>query len=263
MSVYVRFKMKGGFDMITNFEVYKDILKVFTDSKEYPCFYLSSDAEELLGQYRWGSHRKGYGYITAIKDRQLHYLQDELYRFYNGEYSKGYLYFMNGVLIDCTDNNLEEVPVQDTYTGVPRGYEIYRHMGIKKAYRPYIMVDGVEFAPYDKTYSEDEACIMQHKLETEWLKENFGVGILFNFFKYRKGSEDILDEEYTGRISAEEAVYKHIMRYADNAWYYLRFGLQGYFKDNKIPEPDYYLDDEGHMVHPDTHRHLCPIHDYA
>lgn len=250
--------------MITNFEAYGDILKVFTDSKEMPYFYLPSDAEELLGQYRWGAHKKGYGYVTAIKDRYLHYLQDELYRFYNGGYCRGCIYFMNGVLTDCTDNNLEEVPVTDNYTGIPRGYEVYRHMGIKKAYRPYIMVDGAGYTPYGKTYSEAEACIMQNRLETEWLEGNFsGASILFDFFRYRKGSEDILDGEYTGRISAEEAVYKHIMRYADNAWYYLRFGLQEYFKDNKIPEPDYYLDEEGHMVHPDTHRRLCPIRDYA
>ena len=218
--------------MITNFEAYGDILKVFTDSKEMPYFYLPSDAEELLGQYRWGAHKKGYGYVTAIKDRYLHYLQDELYRFYNGGYCRGCIYFMNGVLTDCTDNNLEEVPVTDNYTGIPRGYEVYRHMGIKKAYRPYIMVDGAGYTPYGKTYSEAEACIMQNRLETEWLEGNFsGASTLFVSFH--------------------------------NAWYYLRFGLQEYFKDNKIPEPDYYLDEEGHMVHPDTHRRLCPIRDYA
>lgn len=38
------------------------------------------------------------------------------------------------------------------------------------------------------------------------------------------------------------------MRYADNAWVYLRFGLQQYFKDNHIAVPSYILNEEGLMV---------------
>ena len=39
-----------------------------------------------------------------------------------------------------------------------------------------------------------------------------------------------------------------IIRYADNAWVYLRFGLQQYFKDNHIAVPSYTLNEEGLMV---------------
>ena len=64
-----------------------------------------------------------------------------------------------------------------------------------------------------------------------------------------------MDDERTGKISADEAVYKHIMRYADNAWVYLRFGLQQYFKDNHITVPSYTLNEEGLMV--DANNRYC------
>ena len=82
---------------------------------------------------------------------------------------------------------------------------------------------------------------------------------MFNFLKYRRGSEDILDLERTGQISEEEAIYRHVLRYADNAWYYYRYGLEQYFRENHIPVPDFDLDSQGFMVDKITRKHLCPF----
>ena len=82
---------------------------------------------------------------------------------------------------------------------------------------------------------------------------------MFDFKKYRRGSEDILDLERTGKISEEEATYRHILRYADNAWFYLRYNLEDYFRQYHIPVPKYSLDTQGFMVHLITNQRLCPF----
>ena len=48
------------------------------------------------------------------------------------------------------------------------------------------------------------------------------------------------------------------MKYADNAWYYYRYNLEQYFKDNHIAIPDFKLDNQGFMIHPVTGERLCP-----
>ena len=65
--------------------------------------------------------------------------------------------------------------------------------------------------------------------------------------------------ERTGRISEEEAVYHHVCRYADNAWFYYRYNLTEYFRDNHLKVPDYAIDEEGYMTHPITGQKLCPL----
>lgn len=49
------------------------------------------------------------------------------------------------------------------------------------------------------------------------------------------------------------------MRYVDNAWYYYRFNLKEYYKDNHIGMPAYDLNSDGLMYHPITGKRLCPI----
>ena len=72
---------------------------------------------------------------------------------------------------------------------------------------------------------------------------------MYSFLKDRRKDIDILDLERTGQISEDEAVYRHVLRYADNAWYLYRYNLFEYFKDNNIPIPVYAIDDEGFMTH--------------
>ena len=60
-------------------------------------------------------------------------------------------------------------------------------------------------------------------------------------------------------LSKGETTYHRILRYIDNAYFYLRYGLQDYFKDSHISVPQYRLDTEGFMVHPITGKKLCPF----
>ena len=108
--------------------------------------------------------------------------------------------------------------------------------------------------------TEDEACTGQNYIEQVWLRRKLGNDwYMFDFKKYRRGSEDIIDLERTGQISEEEATYRHILRYSDNAWYMLRYDLEQYYKDNHIPIPEYRLDESGFMIHPITGQKLCPF----
>ena len=68
-----------------------------------------------------------------------------------------------------------------------------------------------------------------------------------------------MDLERTGQISEDEAVYRHVLRYADNAWYLYRYNLFEYYKDNNIPIPVYAIDDEGFMTHHITGQRLYPL----
>ena len=100
------------------------------------------------------------------------------------------------------------------------------------------MIDGKQYRPYSVVKREDNACTTQNYLEQVYLREKLGTQYyMFDFKKYRRGSQDILDLERTGQISEEEAIYQHIRRYSSNAWYYFRFGLQDYFQQYRIPIP--------------------------
>lgn len=81
---------------------------------------------------------------------------------------------------------------------------------------------------------------------------------MYDFLKDRRHALDLLELERTGQITAEEATYRHVLRYAGNAWYFYRYGLQEYFKDNNIPIPTYGLDEQGFMVDTITGNRLCP-----
>lgn len=84
---------------------------------------------------------------------------------------------------------------------------------------------------------------------------------MYNFLEDRRNDLDILDLERTGVLSHEESIYKHVLRYAkDNAWYYYRYNLVKYFKDNHIPAPKFITDEQGFMRHPVTNKLLCPFY---
>lgn len=161
--------------------------------------------------------------------------------------------------IDNCDSNLNLVSnQQNQYNNFTKGYTYVKNFGFK----PRVKINLETIYPYGQVKrTEDEACILQRKLETEWLQEQLGSDVYcFDIFEYRRGSLDILDLERTGQISHEEANYRHILKYADNAWYYLRYDLQDFFKEHHISVPEYSLDADGFMIDKITGKKLCPFY---
>lgn len=232
-----------------------DILKVILKStKNFPdgaCFYCDSCDEELVRQYTWFLHNRKQPYIVAVIGS---FYSQQILRFHREKannilnYYPDYINHINGVEFDNANRNLDVVTVQQNNWCRPsKGYKI-----VGRSFRSCIAVNSYDI--YGKCVpTEVEACISVYQLEMQY--ENYH----YDFMKDRRHDLDILDLERTGKISEEEAVYRHVLRYADNAWYYHRYSLAEYFKDNHLKVPDYTLDSDGFMTHPVTGQRLCPL----
>lgn len=240
-----------------------DILKIiFQPSKAFPngsYFYTDASAIDLVQNYNWclAKDKKNI-YVTRFDNRITYKFHRDLCYFYLGYYAD-YLDHINSCGFDNTDQNVNVVSLQQNNSNrFSRGYILLS--SAKQGFKVKIRVNGEDYFPYKTVHREDEVCICRSYTEQIWLKEKLGNDwYMFDFKKYRRGSEDILDLERTGVISEEEATYKHILKYSDNAWYMLRYGLEQYFKDNHIPIPKYSLDENGFMIHPITGQKLCPF----
>lgn len=237
-----------------------DILKVYLNPNKKFCnggyFYAPAEAIDLITDYTWTFSDRHDTYYIICNNLKL-YFHQLLFMFYNNYFWNGYIDHTNNVIFDNTDENLNAVtPTQNNYNKLSRGY-LYRRD--RNRFVPRICINQKVLRPRGDFVFEDAACLIQYDIENDTTKYVCEKQYSFDFKKYRKGSEDILDLERTGKISEEEATYQHIMRYADNAWYYLRYGLQEYFKDNHIPVPEYRLDEQGFMIHPITGQKLCPF----
>lgn len=247
-----QYRMKNG----------KDILKVILKpTKVFPNGYFYTDAclIDLVQNRSWFLGKQGNGVMVIANNYGgVDCFHQKLCNFYLGYYVD-YLDHINHIETDNTDQNLNVVTQsQNRLNTFTRGYEVYKRS--KVTFQPRIHLNGREYYPFSQVNREDEACIAQHYAEQVILKEKMGDEFYqFDFKKYRRGSEDILDLERTGKISEEEAIYRHILRYKDNAWYYLRFGLQDYFRQYNIPIPAYSLDEQGFMVDCITGKRLCPF----
>lgn len=182
-----------------------------------------------------------------------------MFKFYKGYSWEEEIDHINMLEFDNTDQNLNAVTrQQNSFNKFVKGY-IYSSRD--NSFRARYVLNGKVYLPFSTTHREDEACIQANYVDKVILKEKLGNEYyMFNFLKYRRGSEDILDLERTGQITEEEATYRHILRYADNAWYYLRFGLQEYFTEHNIPVPEYDLDADGFMVNRLSGKKLCPFY---
>ena len=252
------YKQQNGVDIL---KVYCKPTKNFPDGNNF--FYAPADAIDLVNAHGWYINPHGrYGVDIIAKLRRgdyssLYHFHRELFKLYNNFECEYLIDHINLVEFDNIDENLNVVNYQQNrYNCMRRGYSFE---GVRL--KPVICIDGISKSPYDSVFTENDACCLQNELEQVWLKEQLGDNwYMFDFKKYRRGSEDILDLERTGVISEEEAIYRHILRYADNAWYMLRYGLEQYYKDNHIPIPKYSLDIDGFMVHSITGKRLCPFY---
>ena len=243
------------------------ILKVYCKPTQlFPSgsyFYAPAEARKLVETYGWRTHYNYNAIYVIARDKEKSNIRfhSRLYEFYHGKECLISIDHHNHVGYDNTDNNLDVVlPNQNAYNRFSKGYS-YINSKIRVPYfQATIKVNASAKNCFGLTRREDEVCIKQNYVEQVWLKEKLGDDYyMFDFFTYRYGSEDILDLERTGKISETEATYRHILRYSDNAWYYLRYNLEEYFKDNHIPVPKYDLDEQGYMIDIITRKRLCPF----
>lgn len=244
-----------------------DILKVFTKpTKRFPdggYFYVDAKDRDIVDRYIWCFHKadKYIRVVTCVNlryNRQLLYFHRELAYKYLGYYPD-YIDHINGLEFDNTDTNLNEVTSQQNiYNRPSRGYS---KDSTNRLFQARIKAPRGLLYPYNSVHSEVDACQLAYLAETDYLKLVLSSDYyMYDFFKDRRNDLDILDLERTGVVSAEEATYKHVIRYAkDNAWYYYRYNLKQYFKDNRIPVPNFITDEDGFMRHPVTNKLLCPL----
>ena len=160
-----------------------------------------------------------------------------------------YINHVNGVEFDNVNQNLDKVTnQQNQYARPTKGYKI-----AGRSFQPLIMVNSRHICT-KCTRTEVEAIQSAYQLEVDY--EDYR----YDFLKDRRKDNDILDLERTGKISEDEAIYRHVCRHAsNNAWYYYRYNLTEYFTDNHIPVPAFSTDSDGFMTHSITGQRLCPM----
>ena len=232
----------------------EDVLKVILKpTQKFPEGYFYCDAcdEELVKNYTWCIHTQRYPYVIANlgssynqQTKQFH--QEKAFNILD-EYPN-YINHINGVEFDNVNQNLDKVTNQQNSCARPsRGYLI-----AGRSFQPHVAVNSRQIHA-KCTRTEVEAIQLAYQLELQY--EDYR----YDFLKDRRKDADILNLERTGRISEEKAVYHHVCRYADNAWFYYRYNLTEYFRDNHLKVPDYAIDEEGYMTHPITGQKLCPL----
>lgn len=243
-------------------EQYGGVLKVYVYNQLNPSgsrvfFYVSANADILLYMGDWVLRN---GYVYGRREGRAWWLHQEVYKLFN-ERDYECIDHINHIVYDDVYVNLNGVTHrQNGLNRFVRGYKVTESSRTEMLFTALITLNNNKNRMRRSFYSEEEVLRYRDWLEKGWARNILGDEYYrFNFLRYRVGSEDILDLERTGSISPEEATYRHVMRYADNAWYYLRFGLQKYFEENHIPEPRWNTDDKGYLVHPITNKRLCPI----
>ena len=247
-----------------------DILKVYCKpTSKFPkgsnCFYVDVEDKDIVDSYTWllnkvakntyVSTRTRKGSVCNLRILKLH--QGLAYKYLG--YYPDYIDHINGVGLDNVDSNLNVVTQQQNcFNKQSRGYIINFPCN---SFTARIVIMGRPIFLYSSVHLENEVCQLQYKLETDYLRSVFEDDYyMYDFLQDRRNDLDILDLERTGIISAEEATYRHVIRYAkDNAWYYYRYNLEQYFRDNHIPVPDFDLDEQGFMIDKITRKKLCPL----
>ena len=229
---------------VERIETYGDTLKVIlkpTDKFPVGYFYCDSDDKtlNLVNSYSWHLSQQGKRTCVEVNlwGSKLYFHREYAYNILN-KYP-ACIDHINGIELDNTDNNLNPVTnQQNNYNKPTRGYIFDAR---RLTFRPQIQFNDKVQYPYGVVHSEEEACILQRKLETDYLESLTGKDdyYMYDFLLDRRNNLDILDLERTKQISAEEATYRHVMKYVDNAWYYYRYNLESYFRYYHIPVPQY------------------------
>lgn len=245
---------------IERIEQYENILKIILKpTKRFPNGYFYTDNNEmtrkLISNYSWLLNETICNtYVSAtirtnkssLKSLRFH----QEYAYIVLGYHPSCIDHINRVELDNRDINLNIVSNQQNSRNRPTKCYYFAANNTFRVY--YILNNKVLYSSTAR--NEYEACLLTYSTLKEVYKD-----YNYNFYLDRKDDLDILDLELTGQISEEEAVYRHVLRYADNAWYYYRYGLEKYFRENHIPVPDFDLDSQGFMIDRITRKHLCPL----
>lgn len=233
----------------------EDVLKVILKpTQNFPEGYFYADAcdEELVRSYTWFLETQKQPYVIANigshDSRQTLLFHQKMAHKKLGYYPKC-INHINMVEFDNVDRNLDPVTSQQNqWYKISKGYLIAR-----RNFRPKIKVNS--HGIWGKCVrTEVEAIQSAYQLEITY--EDYR----YDFLKDRRKDIDILDLERTGKISEDEAVYKHVLRHAaDNAWYVYRYNLFEYFRNNHLKVPDYAINEDGYMTHPVTGQRLCSL----
>ena len=241
-----RYRQKNGEDVL------KVLLKPTQRFPEGAYFYADAIDEELVRRFTWYLQNQRKPYVVVVigssYNKQMKQFHQEKANNILDEYPDC-INHINGVEFDNVNYNLDKVSQQQNlWCKLSRGYCI-----TEKSFQPYVAVNS-RVIHAKRTKTEVEACISAYQLEMQY--EDY----MYSFLKDRRKDIDILDLERTGQISEDEAVYRHVLRYAsDNAWYYYRYNLTEYFMNNHLKIPDYVIDSNGFMTHSVTGRRLCPL----
>lgn len=240
-----KYRQKNGNDVL------KVIIKPTKTFPEGAHFYCDASDEELVRKYSWRLMNQRQPYVVVnLRNSytpQLLLFHREKKHNLLGYYPKC-INHINGIEFDNVDKNLDVVTVQQNqYARPSKGYSI-----TERSFVPYVKVNSQQIWA-KRSRTEAEACISAYQLELQY--EDYH----YEFLKDRRNDLDILDMERTGKISEDEAVYRHMLRYADNAWYVYRYNLFKYFADNHLKVSKYSFDSEGYMTHHITGQRLCPL----
>lgn len=237
-------------------EMYGDVMKVFTgqvvDGKEL-FFYTDAEALDLVCGFKW---RVQGGAVAAKDGNRSITFHRELYSSKHGHYPERVIH-INGVGYDNVSGNLKAA---DSYTAALNRCNVgYQYDSFSKSFRVSMSIRGRKISSEVLSFQTEEAAALYRlHLEKVWLKDALGDGYYcYDILKDRRDSEDLLDRERTGAMSSGDATYRHILRHND-AWYYLRFGLAGYFMENGISKPKWGIDKEGFMTDVRTGRRISP-----
>lgn len=247
---------------VKDIEVYDDVAKIILKpTKKFPngYFYTANNpvAINLVNSYTWclcthdnNTYVIAYYGTPNTGQKTLRFHQEYAKRVLG--YYPDYLDHINGVELDNRNVNLNVVTQQQNIRNKPSiGY-----MFIAKGncFVPKYALNGKNYNYRSSYKTEPEALLATYQLRQEVYAD-----YNYNFYLDRRGDEDILDAELTKKITAQQAIYYHVKRYVEsNPWYVYRYYLFDYCRQYSIVIPHHNLDNQGFMIHPETHKRLCP-----
>lgn len=247
--------------MVQSIEQYGDVLKVILKpTTKYPegnnYFYCDNNEKTkwLINNYTWYLCRMSgtTDYVRAA-DGTNKILFHQAYANKLGVDAPT-IDHINHLGIDNRDINLNVVDNKYNIRNKASNHNNYHYDNERNKF--YVRVFDDNKSKYIGRYDNEFEAI---KAANDAIDEYYS-DYSYNFLLDRKNDLDILDDELTGKITSEEATFRHVMRYAkDNAWYVYRYGLEEYFNSRGIQIPTFVLDSQGYMIDTITKERLCPF----